>query len=56
MSLWVFVLVKQDCNPDRYRFLCNNSRCIRYSYRCDGRAQCSDGSDEDKCGKFVTDI
>ena len=30
-------------------FLCSNSQCIRFSYRCDGTVDCIGGSDEAGC-------
>ena len=32
-------------------FTCNNSECVSKHKMCDGVADCSDGSDESKCGK-----
>ncbi|XP_072043144.1 uncharacterized protein [Amphiura filiformis] len=33
----------------RNSFLCNNARCVKASYVCDGRNHCGDGSDELNC-------
>lgn len=32
------------CSDDQ--FTCDNGQCIRSQYKCDGRRDCQDGSDE----------
>jgi len=39
-----------------YRFLCDSGECIYQSYRCDGRCNCPDCSDERNCSKSQTDL
>ena len=34
-------------------FRCSNRQCIRSSDRCDGNRDCTDGSDERNCSKFL---
>ena len=41
------------CSNDEFQ--CNDQSCIKggNSIRCDGSYDCTDGSDEDACGKFT---
>lgn len=39
-----------NCSPDK--FLCHNLECIPGHLHCSGVAECSDGSDEENCGKI----
>ncbi|XP_071068728.1 low-density lipoprotein receptor-related protein 4-like isoform X3 [Dasypus novemcinctus] len=39
--------VHEKCSPAEFR--CKNGRCVASALRCDGRADCRDGSDEDGC-------
>ena len=39
-----------SCNEDT-EFTCDNHRCVNSSIRCDGKDDCGDNSDEQKCGK-----
>lgn len=34
-------------------FVCNNGDCIEYHLECDGKADCSDESDEIDCSKYI---
>jgi hypothetical protein len=35
------------CKPEQFE--CANGQCMESSVRCNGRSECSDGSDEDGC-------
>ncbi|OQV22574.1 putative Sortilin-related receptor [Hypsibius exemplaris] len=39
--------LQQACTDSEFR--CNNGRCVPFRYRCDGQADCTDGSDEVQC-------
>lgn len=44
-----------NCDEDTYDFRCNDGqRCIPSGSRCDGWADCDDGSDEDGCTTSLT--
>ena len=34
------------------QFTCGNGQCVPLSARCNNVNECSDGSDEQNCGKF----
>lgn len=34
-------------------FVCDNGDCIEYHLECDGKADCSDESDEMDCSKYI---
>ena len=34
-----------------FQYECDNGQCIVDDYQCDGDEDCSDGSDEEGCGK-----
>ncbi|EDO45220.1 predicted protein, partial [Nematostella vectensis] len=40
------------CSPQEYQ--CDNGACIPSRYECDGRIQCSDGSDETGCTATIS--
>lgn len=37
------------------QFMCKNSECVHESQRCDGKADCSDETDEFDCGGKASD-
>ena len=39
-----------DCTSNE--FTCANHQCVPISSRCNGREECSDGSDESNCGNW----
>ena len=45
------IFLEEHCEENQFR--CGNGNCIPIEYRCDrfSNVDCSDGSDEDNCGK-----
>ena len=46
----VFLSAPMKCLQDE--FACSNGACLKKNWHCDGRDDCSDGSDEKNCSKF----
>lgn len=44
----IFFLIFKGCSSNQ--FTCSNGQCVPLTTRCNGRNECSDGSDELKCG------
>ena len=44
---------KGCCSCDRHQFLCNNKVCIPNLWKCNGKNDCGDNSDEllEECGE-----
>ena len=41
------------CEPNK--LACGDSICIEQGLFCDGKKDCTDGSDENACGEFLVD-
>ena len=40
------------CSEDQGEYLCNDGQCIKLELLCNKRRDCSNGEDEQDCGKF----
>lgn len=41
----------EDCPANH--ILCRNRNCVPEDKKCDGKDDCEDGTDEQKCGKYI---
>ena len=48
-------LTLHTCNAEK-EFACRNAFCIAMEARCDAKEDCSDGSDEQDCGKLMMNL
>lgn len=44
-------LILGQCKEDEFE--CQNHECVPLSGRCDSISQCTDGSDEFRCGRYL---
>jgi hypothetical protein len=49
-----FFTISAQCSDDQFE--CHNHDCKPLINRCDGTPQCSDKSDEFRCGMFISEM
>jgi hypothetical protein len=51
---YVTMMLMTACNDSE--FTCSDGSCVRMANRCDGKVECSDGTDETSCTIVVPDV
>ena len=46
---------RSSCKKDEFACVSGGVSCVPSSWRCDGRGECEDGSDEENCNKCGSD-